>query len=232
MTATESALVYRGWPRLCYDMMYKVSGVDGLPEKYETLRAHLEHALTGTRNTTPARVSEDLAAALIADTSILDLFVELHELNAKVTAEEAATAAAYRRADRSRPTVAELLNRAGEIMEQSNGVCRGHFFDSQAGTYTAWGAIYKAVTDGPWVVRHNGRVMWPGWADRWMQRADEFTLQALGIDITGRDVDFYDGLFVDVPETMVWNDAPERTKEEVAAMLRQAAVLAGEREAG
>ncbi len=227
MTDTRSVLVgYNGHVRTYSDLACKIWAINGLKELVDPLQAHLEQALTAINGANPNLAAETLIDALVGDTAILDLFVELHALNAKIEAAEQAAAEAYKRADQSRPTVAELLDRAAEIMEQSNGVCRGHFLDTGAGTYTAWGAIYNAVCDGPWRVEHKGHAMWPGWAERWMRQADEFTLQALNIDITGRDVDFYDGLFVDVPETMAWNDAPERTKEDVVAILRQAAMIA------
>jgi hypothetical protein len=227
MTDTRSALVWHtGHVRTYSDLAYKIWEVIGLRELVEPLQARIEQALTSAGSAQPSLAAEAVVDALVGDTTILDLFVELHALNAKTQAAEQATAEAYKRADLSRPTIAELLNRAAEIMEQSNGVCRGHFLDRDAGTYTAWGAIYDAVCDGPWTVEHKGHAMWPRWADERMRQADEFTLQALNIDIAGRDVDFYDGLFLDVPETMAWNDAPERTKADVTAMLRKAAEIA------
>jgi len=226
-----TALTYRGIARIGYDHATKNMPVEGLAEKFETLRAIVEDKLDATPTiSSPAyraqEIAERLTHYLIGDKRVLDLFADLHELNARTEEAEAAEAAAYREADRRRPRVSELLDRAAEIMDQSNGLCRNLNFDREAGTLTPWQAIRDATIDGPWVYRYGGRVMYPGWGQQLERFADNYTVLALGQSLEGREDGYYFGLTRDRPGEVAWGNAPERTKEDAVAMLRAAADLA------
>ena len=104
---------------------------------------------------------------------------------------------------------ADILDKAADLIEQ-RGWAQGYFVDHRGGL-CARGAIYAACGMEPDPDPHVRIVEWPGW-----NPADPAWDALCQLDTAVDDF------------AEMWNDAPERTKEEVVSALRAAAQAARE----